>query len=580
MLSYNCFVIYICRVKLPALAKALSGRGRGRGNSRGRGRSTVRGRSRGGRYIGKVEEEPKSDPLSSDPATLTDQENEEKEEKEVVEIPVKRGTQKAKRGKPFGKSSPVIRKSAVKRCSVSLDRAEIKDEPKIEEKEKEINRKKKGKKNIKSTDVKEDIIIISLDDNKKEDVSDAGNKEESVDAKTSDDKKESVDAKERDNEEESADAKEMDNEEESADAKEKMYAIETMQVYVNDENISEDVVDVSKRETIVAAVNTSLEMSVRERLDQHKEKMRIQKLEEDIQKILENRLKVKDTKKRIQRLEIILSVLSKVQEEDAFKDKDEKPVESETSEKVIEEKKEEVMEMETDGYVKEEKKIGKHVRFEIVKENESEKEEMEKIQKDVDKALEVVSGKIDKEYEDFPSSQVSGEKYMEKLKEKYSVETEDITDDEDPKIKESVTEHEKEKEKVDDEPKTEEDTKNKDSVTENENEKEKVEDEPKTEEDTKNKDSVTEPENEKENNDDEPKTEEDTKNKDSVTEPENEKEKVDDERKTEEDTKNKDSVTETENEKEKVEDEPKTKKRIRKIKTVLQRLKRKSLKRK
>ena len=452
MLSYNCFVIYICRVKLPALAKALSGRGHGRGNSRGRG--TVRGHSRGGRYIGKVEEEPKSDPLSSDPATLTDQEN---EEKEVVEIPVKRGTQKAKRSKPFGKSSPVIRKSAVKPCSVSLDRDEIKDEPKIEEKEKEINRKKKGKKNVKtdksvvkSTDVKEDIIIISLDDNKKEDVSDAGNKEESVDAKTSDNKKESVDAKERDNEEESVDAKERDNEEESADAKEKTYAIETMQVYVNDENICEDVVDVSKRETIVAAVNTSLGMTVRERLDQHKENMRIQKLEEDIQKILENRLQVKDTKKRIQRLEIILSVLTKVQEEDAFKDKDEKPVESETSEKVIEEKKEEVMEMETDGYVKDEKKIGKHVTFEIVNENESEKEEMEKIQKDVDKALEVVSGKIDKEYEDFPSSQVSGEKYMEKLKEKYSVETEDITDDEDPKDKknkDSVKEPEKEKEK-------------------------------------------------------------------------------------------------------------------------------------
>ena len=460
MLSYNCFVIYICRVKLPAVAKALSGQGRGCGNSHGRG--TVCGRSHGGRYIGKVEEEPKSDPLSSDPATLTDQEN---EEKEVVEIPVKRGTQKAKRGKPFAKSSPMIRKSAVKPCSVSLGRDEIKDEPKIEEKEKEIKKKNKRKNNVKtdksvvkSTDVKEDIIISSLDDKKKEDVSD-GNKEESVDAKTSDNKKESVDAKE------------MDNEEESADAKEKMYEIDTMQVYVNDENISEDVPDVSKRETIVAAVNTSLEMSVCERLDEHKEKMRIQKLEEDIQKILENHLKVKDTKKRIQRLEIILSVLSKVQEEDAFKDKDEKPVESETSEKVIEEKKEEVMEMETDGYVKEEKKIGKHVRFEIVKENESEKDEMDKIQKDVDKALEVVSGKIDKEYEDFPSSQVSGEKYMEKLKEKYSVETEDITDHEDPKIKESVTEPENEKEKIDNEQKTEEDTKNEDSVRETEKER-------------------------------------------------------------------------------------------------------------
>ena len=220
---------------------------------------------------------------------------------------------------------------------------------------------------MKSTDVKEDIII-SLDDKKKEDVRDAGNKEESVNAKKSDDKKESVDAKER------------ENKEESADAKEKTYEIETMQVYVNDENISEDVPDVLKRETIVAAMNTSLEMSVHERLEQHKDTMRIQKLQEDIQNILENRLKVKDTKKRIQRLEIILSVLSKVHEEDTFKDKDEKQVESERSEKVIEEKIEEVMEMENDGYVKEQKKIVKHVTFEIVKENESEKEEMDKIQ--------------------------------------------------------------------------------------------------------------------------------------------------------------------------------------------------------
>ena len=50
-------------------------------------------------------------------------------------------------------------------------------------------------------------------------------------------------------------------------------------------------------------------------------------------------------------------MLSKVQEEDAFKDSDEKRVESETSENVIEEKKDEVMEMETDGYVKKKRKL-------------------------------------------------------------------------------------------------------------------------------------------------------------------------------------------------------------------------------
>ena len=54
----------------------------------------------------------------------------------------------------------------------------------------------------------------------------------------------------------------------------------------------------------------------------------------------------------------------------------------------------------------------------------------------MNKALEVVNtscdkkDKIDEEYEQFPSTQQSGEKYCDKLKEKYSVVTEDITDDE------------------------------------------------------------------------------------------------------------------------------------------------------
>ena len=56
--------------------------------------------------------------------------------------------------------------------------------------------------------------------------------------------------------------------------------------------------------------------------------------------------------------------------------------------------------------------------------------------------------KIDEEYEKCPSTQVSGEKYCEKLKEKYTVMTEDITDDE------------KEKEKVENENKSEQDIEN------------------------------------------------------------------------------------------------------------------------
>ena len=56
--------------------------------------------------------------------------------------------------------------------------------------------------------------------------------------------------------------------------------------------------------------------------------------------------------------------------------------------------------------------------------------------------------KIDEEYEKFPSSQVSGEQYCEKLKEKYTVMTEDISDDE------------KEAEKVENENKSEQDIEN------------------------------------------------------------------------------------------------------------------------
>ena len=54
----------------------------------------------------------------------------------------------------------------------------------------------------------------------------------------------------------------------------------------------------------------------------------------------------------------------------------------------------------------------------------------------MNKALEVVNtscdkkDKIDEEYEQFPSTQQSGEKYCDKLKEKYRVVTEDITGDE------------------------------------------------------------------------------------------------------------------------------------------------------
>ena len=68
----------------------------------------------------------------------------------------------------------------------------------------------------------------------------------------------------------------------------------------------------------------------------------------------------------------------------------------------------------------------------------------------MNKALEVVNtscdkkDKIDEEYEQFPSTQQSGEKYCDKLKEKYSVVTEDITDDESGEKKQENDENETE----------------------------------------------------------------------------------------------------------------------------------------
>ena len=82
------------------------------------------------------------------------------------------------------------------------------------------------------------------------------------------------------------------------------------------------------------------------------------------------------------------------------------------------------------------KKKEKHVTFDLEEDNKKDNEERSEIQQQVNKALEVVNtscdkkDKIDEEYEQFPTTQQSGEKYCDKLKEKYSVVTEDITDDE------------------------------------------------------------------------------------------------------------------------------------------------------
>ena len=144
---------------------------------------------------------------------------------------------------------------------------------------------------------------------------------------------------------------------------------------------------------------------------------------------------------------------SKEKEKLPEEDKNEKVVEREDEDKIklkngknvplkkrtiIEEPKIEIEKETKEEYVKDEKdkKNEKHVTFDLEEDNKKDNEERSEIQQQVNKALEVVNtscdkkDKIDEEYEQFPSTQQSGEKYCDKLKEKYSVVTEDITDDE------------------------------------------------------------------------------------------------------------------------------------------------------
>ena len=115
-----------------------------------------------------------------------------------------------------------------------------------------------------------------------------------------------------------------------------------------------------------------------------------------------------------------------------------------------------------DEYVKDDSvknKQKKQVTFNLDEENGKDEEEQNKLQHQVAEVLLIIheddlgalKEKIDEEYEEFPSTQVSGEEYCEKLKEKYTVVTEDITDDESG---------EKQKEKVENENQSEQDIEN------------------------------------------------------------------------------------------------------------------------
>ena len=271
---------------------------------------------------------------------------------------------------------------------------------------------------------------------------------EETDEKIDDGKKEFEDKK-------TEEAEEIENIVEENVTADESFKMEHVAVYVKDVNNGGKIQDLSD----------SLKMTKEEQKQAVRDSVHIQKLESDIQAILENRLKVKDTKERIKRLEVILELLRRFPEGDECKsvEKNKSVQEEFTNEKDSSEK-DEIDEMvvetqfdpitgvqtfvkkKSDGYVK----CPKSVTFEEVRDDDNEMEERKKIKEQVNTALEVVSlgledTKIDKDYENFPSTQVSGEKYAAKLKEKYSVQTEDISEDEDVERKVEVTKDDSEK---------------------------------------------------------------------------------------------------------------------------------------
>ena len=432
-LYYLC--VYIFRpIKIPSVEKAVSSV-RGRGISRVRGGSSCgRGHGHGratGSTVPKEDKQPIKQPLSSDPETIS--EEDDIKEISVQNKPQDKGQQKAHRGKPF-KVAWQIHKPNLKKCTIALDRKDV--EEKVEEnmdieepiKKEDIKKQKvvsKKKIVVKEQDMeKKNTKTEKIDNNKKE--------VEEITNVVDEDKKQEPDLENIGD----------DNVEENV-AREGSFTMETVAVYVNNVNDGSMIQDLSD----------SLKMTTEEQKQAVRDSFHIQNLEKDIEKILDNRLKVKDTKERIKRLEVILELLRRFPEgdkeeftnegkSDMIDDKkdienaeDRKEETGENIEKGINENvvvtdKQET-EKPSDGYVKSEK----HVRFELVDKDEKEVEERNNINEKVEKVIEVVSlgiedTKIDKEYEDFPSSQVSGEKYAEKMKEKYSVETEDITDEE------------------------------------------------------------------------------------------------------------------------------------------------------
>ena len=74
----------------------------------------------------KDDKQPTTQPLASDPETMSDEDEDIKEIK-IEEKPENKGEQKAWRGKPFQVARGKIRKPDLKKCTINLDRKDVEE---------------------------------------------------------------------------------------------------------------------------------------------------------------------------------------------------------------------------------------------------------------------------------------------------------------------------------------------------------------------------------------------------------------------------------------------------------------------
>ena len=370
----------ICRgIKLPSLEKAVNirkktleatqrgkkGRG-GRGRSgRGRGTTrTTRGTLREIKENIASKKEEDVDPLSSDPVTIDDTEDEDIVKPEVVkkekedEPQVKIRNQTARRGKPFGRSAPASRKLQMTSCSINLEKDCVTgsgslDTPKKpkEHKKKVTDEENKSEKHEKGeTKLKEDS---SKTDNSKESgkvkTDDENKKEES------DNQKVKSDMNESENKKNGEVMKDSELEGMATDAGGEGFEASTMIAYVNNSEIADDTPNVTETEKkttddtekgLVVDVaetekNTRDESEKGLVLESEADKkyrmcvigqsLTISQLEDDLDNELKNRFDIEDTEERIRRLRSVLDLLKKqdlskqdTQEKNTSQDKEKK----------------------------------------------------------------------------------------------------------------------------------------------------------------------------------------------------------------------------------------------------------------